>query len=450
MNFDYDLFVIGAGSGGVRLSRMAAAYGARVAIAEESRVGGTCVIRGCVPKKLLVYASHYKEELEDAAGYGWRFEPGTFSWSKLIERKGLEIDRLNSVYLNLLANSGVSLFDGRATISGSNHVEIGGGRISARHIVVATGSRPVMPDIPGIEHAISSNEALDLPKFPERIAIVGGGYIALELAGIFNGLGARVDVLYRGDRILRGFDDDVRDTLAAEMKKKGVVIRTRTEVSALEKISEDSVRIILANGTHGDYNAVLYATGRAPNTQGLGLEDVGVALKENGAVVVDEWSRTSIDSIHAIGDVTDRIQLTPVAIREGATLATTLFSDLPTSPTGYDAVPSAVFSQPEVATVGLAEAVARKKYAEVDIYRSSFRPLRHTLSERDEKTFMKLVVDRATQRILGAHMVGRDAAEIIQGVAIAVGMGATKAQFDSTLGVHPTAAEEFVTMRVLG
>lgn len=450
MNFDYDLFVIGAGSGGVRLSRMAAAYGARVAIAEESRVGGTCVIRGCVPKKLLVYASHYKDELEDAAGYGWHFEPGTFSWSKLIERKGFEIDRLNKVYLNLLANSGVSLFDGRATVIGRNHVEIGGGRISARHIVVATGSRPVMPDIPGIEYAISSNEALDLPKFPGRIAIVGGGYIGLELAGIFNGLGAHVDVLYRGDQILRGFDDDVRDTLAVEMKKKGVVIRTRTEVSALEKFSEDAVRIILANGTHGDYNAVLYATGRAPNTQGLGLEDVGVALKENGAVVVDEWSRTSIDSIYAIGDVTDRIQLTPVAIREGATLATTLFSDSPTSPTEYDTVPSAVFSQPEVATVGLAEADARKKYAEVDIYRSSFRPLRHTLSERDEKTFMKLVVDSATQRILGAHMVGRDAAEIIQGVAIAVVMGATKAQFDSTLGVHPTAAEEFVTMRVPG
>jgi glutathione reductase (NADPH) len=450
MNFDYDLFVIGAGSGGVRLSRMAAAYGARVAIAEESRVGGTCVIRGCVPKKLLVYASHYKEELEDAAGYGWHFEPGTFSWSKLIERKALEIDRLNGVYLNLLANSGVSLFDGRATVSGSHHVEIGGERISAQHIVVATGSRPVMPDIPGIEHAISSNEALDLPKFPERIAIVGGGYIALELAGIFNGLGARVDVLYRGDRILRGFDDDVRDMLAVEMKKKGVVIRTRTEVPALEKISEDSVRITLANGTHDDYNAVLYATGRTPNTQGVGLEDVGVALKKNGAVVVDEWSRTNVDSIHAIGDVTDRIQLTPVAIREGATLATTLFSSLPTAPIGYGSVPSAVFSQPEVATVGLPEADARKKYPEVDIYRSTFRPLRHTLSGRDEKTFMKLVVDSATQRIVGAHMVGRDAAEIIQGVAIAVGMGATKAQFDSTLGVHPTAAEEFVTMRVAG
>ncbi|AIO34609.1 glutathione-disulfide reductase [Burkholderia cenocepacia] len=447
MNFDYDLFVIGAGSGGVRLSRMAAAYGARVAIAEENRVGGTCVIRGCVPKKLLVYASHYKEELEDAAGYGWHFEPGTFSWNKLIEKKGLEIDRLNGVYLNLLANSGVSLFDGRATVSGSHHVEIGGARISAQHIVVATGSRPVMPDIPGIEHAISSNEALELPKFPERIAIVGGGYIALELAGIFNGLGAHVDVLYRGDRILRGFDDDVRDTLAVEMKKKGVVIRTRTDVSALEKRSEDSVRIIFANGTHEDYNTVLYATGRAPNTQGLGLEDVGVALRENGAIVVDEWSRTTIDSVHAIGDVTDRIQLTPVAIREGATLATTLFSSLPTVPIRYDTVPSAIFSQPEVATVGLPEAEARKKYAEVDIYRSTFRPLRHTLSGRDEKTFMKLVVDSATQRIVGAHMVGRDAAEIIQGVAIAVGMGATKAQFDSTIGIHPTAAEEFVTMR---
>jgi glutathione reductase (NADPH) len=356
MNFDYDLFVIGAGSGGVRLSRTAAAYGARVAIAEESRVGGTCVIRGCVPKKLLVYASHYKEELEDAAGYGWHFEPGTFSWNKLIERKNLEIDRLNNIYLNLLANSGVSLFDGRATVTGRNHVEIGGELISARHIVVATGSRPVMPDIPGIEHAISSNEALDLPKFPGRIAIVGGGYIALEFAGIFNGLGAHVDVLYRGDQILRGFDEDVRNTLAVEMKKKGVEIRTCTEVSRLEKLSTDTVRVILTNGPHGEYDAVLYATGRAPNTRELGLEDVGVALKENGAVVVDERSRTSIDSIYAIGDVTDRLQLTPVAIREGATLAATLFSDLPAPLTEYDTVPSAVFSQPEVATVGVTEA----------------------------------------------------------------------------------------------
>jgi glutathione reductase (NADPH) len=447
MNFDYDLFVIGAGSGGMRLSRMAAAYGARVAIAEESRVGGTCVIRGCVPKKLLVYASHYQEELDDAAGYGWHFEPGTFSWNKLIERKNCEVNRLNKIYLSLLANSGVKLFAARATVTGSHHVDVAGERISARYIVVATGSRSVMPDIPGIEHAISSNEALDLAEFPRRIAVVGGGYIALEFAGIFNGLGAHVDLLYRGEQILRGFDEDVRETLAVETKKKGVAIHTRAEVSRLDKMPDGTVRVTFANNAHADYHAVLYATGRLPNTFGLGLERVGVRLDPNGAVVVNEQSRTSDDSIFAIGDVTDRIQLTPVAIREGATLAAMLFSDRPVPLTDYNNVPSAVFSQPEVATVGLTETSARKAYVELDVYRSSFKALRHTLSDRDERTFMKLIVDRASQRVLGAHMVGRDAAEIIQGIAIAVGMGATKAQFDATVGIHPTAAEEFVTMK---
>jgi glutathione reductase (NADPH) len=400
-----------------------------------------------VPKKLLVYASHYHEELDDAAGYGWHFEPGTFSWNKLIERKNCEVDRLNKIYLNLLANSGVKLFATRATVTGRNHVEVAGERISARHIVVATGSRSVMPDIPGIEHAISSNEALDLSEFPRRIAVVGGGYIALEFAGIFNGLGAHVDVLYRGEQILRGFDEDVREMLAVEMKKKGVAIHIRAEVSRLDKMPDGTVRVTFANNAHGNYSAVLYATGRVPNTCGLGLEQVGVALDTNGAVVVNEQSRTSVDSIYAIGDVTDRIQLTPVAIREGATLAAMLFSDLPVPFTDYNNVPSAVFSQPEVATVGLTETSARKAYVELDVYRSSFKALRHTLSDRDEKTFMKLIVDRASQRVLGAHMVGRDAAEIIQGIAIAVGMGATKAQFDAAVGIHPTAAEEFVTMR---
>jgi len=447
MKFDYDLFVIGAGSGGVRLSRMAAAWGAHVAIAEESRVGGTCVIRGCVPKKLLVYASHYQEEMEDAEGYGWYFERGAFSWNTLIDRKNREIDRLNGVYHKLLAESGVRVFSSRATVADCHHVEVASERISARYIVVATGSRPVMPDIPGIEFAISSNEALDLPEFPRRIAIVGGGYIAVEFAGIFNGLGAHVDLLYRGKQILRGFDEDVRDVLAFEMKKKGVAIHTGIDVSRLDRRPDGSLQVTFGDGTDDCYDAVLYATGRNPNTRALGLEQAGVALRENGAITVDSGLATTVSSIFAIGDVTDRIQLTPVAIREGAWLAAKLFGDSPADVDHYQSVPSAVFSQPEVATVGLTEADARTRHGELDIYRSSFRPLRHTLSGRDEKIFMKLIVARGSQLVLGAHMVGRDAAEIIQGIAVAIKMGATKLQFDATIGIHPTAAEEFVTMR---
>jgi glutathione reductase (NADPH) len=446
MAFDFDLYVIGAGSGGVRLSRMAAGLGARVAIAESSRVGGTCVIRGCVPKKLLVYASHYSEEIEDAAGFGWTIEPGKFSWETLIERKNKEIDRLNGIYLKMLADSGVTLHPARATVTGPNEVEVDGTRYTAKYIVIATGARPEMPRLPGIELALSSDEALDLPHLPARVGIVGGGYIAVEFAGIFNGVASNVDLLVRGPRILRGFDEEVRAFAENEIRKKGVTIDTHTEVTALEKKSDGSIAATLGDGTQRLYDCVLYATGRAPNTAGLGLEKLGIELDKHGAVPVDNYAATSVPSIFAIGDVTDRIQLTPVAIHEGSALARTLFGGERVG-ANHENVPSAVFCQPEIATVGLTEEQARQRFGELDVYRTSFKSMRHTLSGRDERNFMKLIVDRASQRVVAAHMVGRDAAEIIQGIAIAVRMGATKAQFDQTVGIHPTAAEEFVTMR---
>lgn len=446
MEFDYDLFVIGAGSGGVRLSRTASSYGARVAIAENSRVGGTCVMRGCIPKKLLVYASHFPHEVEDAAGYGWSYAPGSFSWPTLIEAKNKEIARLNAVYIALLEKSGVRLYNGRATVADAHTVDVSGQRISARHIAIATGARPMLPAVHGIEHAITSDEALDLVRLPKTIAVVGGGYIAVEFAGIFNGLGAQVDLWHRGKQILRGFDDDVRNALASTMTTQGVSIRTETSVLGLEKHRDGTIELLLEGGSHGRYDAVLYATGRLPNSAGLGLEQVGVELRMNGAVEVDAYSATRVPSIHAIGDVTARPQLTPVATRDGALLAATLFGNASCG-VDHEYLPSAVFSNPEVATVGLTEEQARARYDAVDIYRTSFKALRHTLSGRDEITLMKLVVARGDGRVVGAHMMGRDAAEIIQGIAIAVKAGATKDQFDETIGIHPTAAEEFVTMR---
>ncbi|HZZ04699.1 glutathione-disulfide reductase [Paraburkholderia sp.] len=446
MEFDYDLFVIGAGSGGVRLGRVAASYGARVAVAEDSLVGGTCVIRGCVPKKLLVYASHFPHEVEDAAGYGWSYPPGTFSWPALIAAKNREIARLNGVYISLLEQSGVQRYDGRATVADAHTVEVAGRRVSARHIAIATGARPVLPAIPGIEHAITSNEALDLASQPKRIAVVGAGYIAVEFAGIFNGLGTQVDLWYRGQQILRGFDEDVRDALASAMTRQGISIRTETGVLGLEKHQDGTIELLFEGGVHGRYDAVLYATGRVPNSARLGLEEAGVALDRNGAVEVDEYSATSVPSIHAIGDVTARPQLTPVATRDATLLAATLCGNVRRA-VDHEYVPSAVFSTPEVATVGLTEEEARERYHAVDIFKTSFKALRHTLSGRDERTLMKLVVDRGGQKVVGAHMVGRDAAEIIQGIAIAVKAGVTKAQLDETIGIHPTVAEEFVTMR---
>lgn len=446
MDFDYDLFVIGAGSGGVRLARMSASYGARVGIAEQEQIGGTCVLRGCIPKKLLVYASHYPHELEDAKGFGWTFGTGTLDWPALIAAKDREINRLSDLYIDLLRQSGVAMHAGRATLVDAHTVAIGERTVRARHIAIATGSRPSLPPRPGIEHAITSREALSLPACPKRIAVVGGGYIAVEFAGIFNGFGSHVDLFYRGETILRGFDHDVRQFLTDEMTKQGVAIHARAVVESIARADDGTLSVRVGDGQRGPYDAVLYATGRVPNVEGLGLEHAGVMLDVRGAIAVDAYSATSVPSIHALGDVTSRPQLTPVATRDGALLARTLFGGARVA-ADHDDVPSAVFSQPEVATVGLTEADARRVHGEVDIYRTSFRALRHTLSGRNERTLMKLVVARDSQRVIGAHMVGRDAGEIIQGIAIAIRAGATKAQFDDTIGIHPTAAEEFVTMR---
>ena len=444
--YDFDLFTIGAGSGGVRASRISAGYGARVAVAEERDLGGTCVNVGCIPKKLLVYASMFREEQEDAGGFGWTVGRSTHDWSALIANKDREIARLNGVYARLLDHAGVERIEGRARIVDPHTVEVAGKRHTAENILVATGGWPSMPDIPGIEHCISSNEAFHLERLPERVVVVGGGYIAVEFAGIFEGLGARVTQLYRGPLFLRGFDRDVRITLAEEMRKCGVTLHFDSVPVRIDEKSDGSLRLTLNDGTHLEADAVLCATGRVPLTADLGLEDVKVELTDGGAVVVDELGRTSVPSIWAIGDVTDRLNLTPVAIHEGMCLAATLFDDRPTSP-DHTNVATAVFSQPPVGTVGLTEDEARERYGRVDVYRSSFRELKHTLSGRDQQTLMKLVVNPADDRVLGAHMVGHGAGEIIQGIAIALKCGAPKAQFDATIGIHPTSAEEFVTMR---
>ncbi|MDX1423863.1 MAG: glutathione-disulfide reductase [Kiloniellales bacterium] len=448
---DLDLFVIGGGSGGVRAARMAAQAGARVAIVESYRYGGTCVIRGCVPKKLLVYASHFHEDFEDAAGFGWRVGEASFDWGRLIANKDREIDRLEGVYERLLKESGVEVLRGHGRLLDAHRVRVetadGEGETtrSAETVLIATGGRPVFPPGAGWEHGISSNEAFHLERLPERIAVHGGGYIAVEFAGIFNGLGAEVTQIYRGPQILRGFDDDVRDTLAGELVKKGIDLRVETLIERIEK-SGGALEVHLSGGETLDCDAMMAATGRAPNTENLGLDAAGVALTESGAVKVDGYSRTSQPNIYAVGDVTDRIALTPVAIQEAMAFVDTVYRGRPRTMDHAD-VPSAVFSQPPVATVGLSESRARAEHGALDVYRSTFRPLKHTLSGRDEKTMMKLIVARDSQKVVGAHMVGLDAAEIIQGVAIAIKMGATKADFDATVGIHPTAAEEFVTMR---
>ncbi|MFQ5684192.1 MAG: glutathione-disulfide reductase [Candidatus Binatia bacterium] len=444
-HYDYDLFTIGAGSGGVRASRMSAGYGASVAIAEERYLGGTCVNVGCIPKKLLVYAAHFADDFEDAAGFGWTVGSPHADWTALIDRKNREIARLNGVYRNLLEKSGVRIFDARAHILDPHTVEVGGKRITAANILVATGGWPVVPDVPGKEHVITSNEAFFLKELPSRVIIVGGGYIAVEFAGIFHGLGMEVVQLYRGPLFMRGFDIDVRRTLATEMIKKGIDLRFDSAVTRIDRAGE-SVVATLKDGTSVGAGAILFATGRAPNTAGLALEKVGVKMTRNGAIAIDGHFRTSVSSIYAIGDVTDRLKLTPVAIAEGMVFARTLFAG-ESSIMDYENVPTAVFSQPPVGSVGYTEETACERCGPVDIYKSIFRPLKHTLSGRDEKTMMKLIVERATDRVVGCHMVGPDAGEIIQGLAIALKCRATKAQFDATVGVHPTAAEEFVTMR---
>jgi glutathione reductase (NADPH) len=426
----------------VRASRVAASCGARVAIAEPGRFGGTCVNVGCIPKKLFAYAAHYREDFEVAKSFGWTLGGASFDWRTLLANKDREIARLNGVYESALVKAGVAILRTRATVVDPHTVEVDGRRITARHILVATGSWPTVPEIPGRELAITSNEAFFLEALPRRALVVGGGYVALEFASIFNGLGVDTTVAYRGPRLLRGFDEDLRERLADEMRKKGVAIRLQANPAALEK----GIRVTYEDGGTQEVDLVLFATGRKPNTAGLGLEAAGVRLADDGAVVVDEYSRSTVESIHAIGDVVNRINLTPVATAEAMWLVRTLFRGEPT-PVDHENVPTAVFSDPNVATVGLGEQEARRRFAAVDIYKTTFRALKHTLGGYEERTFMKLVVDAATQRVVGAHMIGPEAGEIIQGLAIAVKLGATKAQFDATIGIHPTAAEEFVTMR---
>jgi len=398
-----------------------------------------------VPKKLLVYGAQFADAFADAAGYGWHLAPPVHDWAALIAAKDREIGRLEGIYRKLLSDAKVTLIEGRGRLVDAHTVEVGGKRYTAANILIATGAHPVMPAIPGIEHAITSNEALDLAKLPRRIVIVGGGYIAVEFAGIFRGLGAEVTLVIRGEELLRGFDDDIRVTLAQELRNRGIAMRARTDVTRIEKRGS-GVDLSLSKGETLSADLVMYATGRHPNTRGLGLEQIGVRVGKANAVVVDEWSRSAVPHIYAIGDVTDRLNLTPVAIAEGRALAETLFNNNPMT-VDHANVATAVFSQPPVGTVGLTERAAREKYGAVDVYRTRFRPMKHTLSGREEGTMMKLVVDRRSDRVVGCHMVGADAPEIIQGLAIAVKCGATKRQFDQTIGIHPTAAEEFVTMR---
>jgi glutathione reductase (NADPH) len=445
--FDYDLFVIGAGSGGTRAARISAKHGARVAVAEEYRVGGTCVIRGCVPKKLFVYASKFAEEFEDAVGFGWSSEKVSFDWQKLLANKDKEIDRLNKAYIRGIESSGGHIIQERAVIKDRNTVRLASGReVTAKFILVATGATPFVPrHLPGHELAITSNEAFHLERLPKRIIIVGGGYIAVEFAGIFNGLGVETVLVYRGEQILRGFDMEVRNHVATEMKKKGIEIRAHADIAEIVR-SGDGVRVTLNDGAAFGANHIMFATGRIPNTDGIGLENVGIARNVHHAIPVDAHSRTVVENIYAVGDVTNRINLTPVAIREGHAFADTVFGGKSVA-VDHSLVPTAVFSQPEIGTVGLSEEKARETRKAIDIYKTSFRPMKHTLSGRDERMFMKLVVDGESDKVLGCHIIGPDAGEMAQLLGIAITCGATKTQFDATLAVHPTAAEELVTMR---
>ncbi len=445
-SYDYDLFVIGAGSGGVRAARMSASHGAKVAIAEEYRFGGTCVIRGCVPKKLFVYAGRFAGEFEDAAGFGWQMEGLKFDWSTLVANKDKEIGRLEGLYQSTLKNADVVSFHERAELVDAHTVRLvtSDKTVTAKTILIATGGHPFMPDIPGTQHAITSNEAFHLETLPKRIVIVGAGYIAVEFASIFNGLGSQVTQLYRGEQILRGFDDDMREGLAEEMGKRGVNIHLGAQVNEITPLGE-AYSLKLSNGETLETDLVMYATGRVPNTSGLGLIAAGVETGKHGEVMVDEFSKTSVDNIYAVGDVTNRVALTPVAIREGAAFAESVFNNTPTK-VDYNCIPTAVFSEPEIGTVGLTETQAREKYGDIHIYKSLFRPMKYTLSGREEKMIMKLIVDATSNRVIGCHILGSDAGEIAQSIAIAMRMGATKADFDATMALHPSAGEELVTM----
>lgn len=447
MAYDFDLYVIGAGSGGVRAARFAAGFGAKVAVAESRYLGGTCVNVGCVPKKLLVYGAHFAEDFEQASGFGWSLGEANFDWATLIANKDREINRLNGIYRNLLVNSGVTLHEGHARLVDAHQVEINGERFTAKHILIATGGWPQIPEIPGREHAIGSNEAFFLKELPKRVLVVGGGYIAVEFAGIFHGLGAHTSLLYRGDLFLRGFDGSVRKHLQEELTKRGLDLQFNADIERIDKQADGSLKATLKDGRVLEADCVFYATGRRPMLDNLGLENTGVKLDERGFVAVDDLYQTAEPSILAIGDVIGRVQLTPVALAEGMAVARRLFKPEQYRAVDYANIATAVFSLPNIGTVGLTEEEARKNGHNVQIFESRFRPMKLTLTDCQEKTLMKLVVDADTDKVLGCHMVGPDAGEIVQGLAIALKAGATKQHFDETIGVHPTAAEEFVTMR---
>lgn len=446
--FDVDLFVIGAGSGGVRAARIAAGYGARVMVAEEYRVGGTCVIRGCVPKKLMVYASRFAHEFEEAAGFGWNVGETSFDWATLIRNKDREIDRLEGIYRTNLEKAGVSIVESRAVIEDAHTVRIlkTGERVRARTILVAVGAHPTLePVIPGGELGITSNEVFHLEKLPRRILVVGAGYIAVEFAGVFAGLGSEVTIVHRGDKLLRGFDEEVRDALGAAYLQRGINLALKKTVSRLDRTA-DGIAATLSDGSVLTVDQVLVATGRRPNTRDLGLEKAGITVDEVGAIPVDAYSQTLTPSIYAVGDVTNRANLTPIAIREGHAFADTVFGGKPIM-VDHDLIPTAVFSTPEIGVIGCSEAAAWDRYGDIDVYKTAFRPMKATLSGAQDRVFMKLIVDKATDRVVGVHIVGEGAGEMIQLAGIAVTMGATKADFDRTIAVHPTAAEELVTMR---
>ena len=444
-SYDCDFFVIGGGSGGVRAARMAAGFGARVMVAEERYLGGTCVNVGCIPKKLFVYASRYREEREVAQGYGWTTAEPHFDWPTLVRNKDQEIHRLNGVYERLLLNAGCAVLAARATLLDPHTLEVDGRRISAEHILVATGGWPLVPEFPGREFVLTSNEMFHLDALPQRMVVVGGGYIAVEFAGILRGLGCAVTQIYRGPLFLRGFDSEVREFLAAQMRHKGVDLRFDTEVTRIDKTA-DGLTLTLHDGATLTADGVLYATGRVPMTSALGLEQCGVALDAAGAIQVDAHYRTNVPSIYALGDVTNRVNLTPVALAEGMSLVRRLFGARD-QPVDYDYIPTAIFSQPPVGTVGYSEAAARARFGAIEVYTSTFTPLRYTVSPLKEQAFMKLIVATQTQRVVGLHLCGEDAGEITQGFAVAMRAGATKEIFDTTIGIHPSSAEEFVTMR---
>ena len=446
MEYDYDFFVIGGGSGGVRASRMASSLGAKTAVAEDRHIGGTCVNVGCVPKKLFVYAAQFKEEFEHASGFGWNVDGVTFDWKSLLENKNGEISRLNGIYERILSNAGVELINSKAVIEGPNQVRCGDKVYTAKHILVATGSWPSVPEFPGSEHVITSNEAFFLDGLPTKALVVGGGYIGVEFAGILQGLGVETTLSYRGELFLRGFDISLREFLKDELVKKGLDVRFESNIKKIEKVA-DGFSVTFADGVEEVYGKVLYATGRKPKTSGLGLEKAGVELTDRGAVVVNDEFQSSCSSIYAVGDVIDRVQLTPVALAEGTYVAHKLFG-AKKKPIDYNLIPTAVFSQPELATVGMTESEAVKAYGEdIKIFKGQFRPMKNTLSGSDEKTLVKMIIQESTNKVLGVHMGGSYAAEIIQGIGVALKAGATKEHFDDTFGIHPTSAEEFVTMR---